>query len=109
MVLSRGQGKIARAMARGKNGIFLIPWLSTTESGTMFTVTGASNFEIFSSTGAGAIQANGYAISHAGDPRIFNIVNNVENFSIHDLILVDCKNTPPKDYADKRLMACSPG
>lgn len=66
---------------------------STTESGSMFSVTDATNFEIFSSTGAGAIQANGYAISHAGYPRILNIIDNIENFSVHDLIFVDCETS----------------
>ncbi|KAI1324040.1 RGase A [Xylariaceae sp. FL0255] len=66
----------------------------STTSGSMFTITSATNWEIFSYTGAGAIQANGYAISHAGYPRIFNVIDNIEDFSIHDLILVDS----PGDY-----------
>lgn len=57
----------------------------------MITVTDATNWEIFSSTGGGAIQANGYAINHAGDPRILNVIDNISDFSIHDLILVDCE------------------
>lgn len=74
--------------------------ISTTESGSMFSVTDATNFEIFSSTGAGAIQANGYAISHAGYPRILNIIDNIENFSVHDLIFVDCESNflAPRDF-----------
>ncbi|KAH8649863.1 RGase A [Xylariales sp. PMI_506] len=66
----------------------------TTESGSMFTITDATNWEIFSYTGKGAIQANGYAISHAGYPRIFNVIDGISDFSIHDMILVDS----PGDY-----------
>ncbi|KAI1296205.1 RGase A [Xylaria venustula] len=72
----------------------IIERTGSTTSGSMFSITGATNWEIFSYTGGGAIQANGYAISHAGYPRIFNVIDNIENFSIHDMILVDS----PGDY-----------
>jgi hypothetical protein len=64
--------------------------IRTTASGSMFTITDATNWEIFSYTGGGAIQANGYAIDHAGYPRIFNVIDDIYDFSIHDMILVDC-------------------
>ena len=57
----------------------------------MFTITDATNWEIFSYTGSGGIQANGYAIDHAGYPRIFNVIDGISDFSIHDMLLVDCK------------------
>jgi rhamnogalacturonan hydrolase len=82
-------GKVKQAWARSI--LFSDTRVSTTESGSMFTVTDATNWEIFSYTGKGAIQANGYAIDHAGYPRILNVIDGISDFSIHDMILVDCK------------------
>lgn len=59
--------------------------------GTMITVENSNDFELFSSTGKGAIQGNGYVYHAQGSisgPRILRIVS-VNNFSIHDLALTD--------------------
>lgn len=50
----------------------------------------ASDFELFSSTGAGVIQGNGYQLhaDGASGPRLLRLYE-VDNFSIHDIILVD--------------------
>lgn len=62
-----------------------------TSGGTMIVVEHSNDFEMFSSTGKGAIQGNGYVFHAQGDlsgPRILRLVS-VTNFSIHDLALVD--------------------
>ena len=64
----------------------------------MFSITNANNWEIFSYTGGGAIQANGYAINHAGYPRIFNVIDKISDYSIHDMVLVDCEYNLPDGY-----------
>lgn len=62
-----------------------------TEGGNMIFIEHTSDVEVFSSTGAGAFQGNGYEF-HADDsikgPRILRLYE-VSDFSVHDLALVD--------------------
>ncbi|KIP03607.1 glycoside hydrolase family 28 protein [Phlebiopsis gigantea 11061_1 CR5-6] len=60
---------------------------TATTGGHMFVVTNANDFEMWSSTSAGAIQGNGYQCRNAG-PRLLRIITS-KNFSLHDLIFVD--------------------
>jgi rhamnogalacturonan hydrolase len=62
-----------------------------TGGGNMIAVSGGSDFEFFSATGKGAIQGNGYEIHAQGSrsgARILRLIK-VQNFSVHDLVLVD--------------------
>ena len=62
-----------------------------TAGGNMIAITGGSDFEFFSSTGKGAIQGNGYEIHAKGSRdgcRILRLIK-VQNFSVHDVVLVD--------------------
>lgn len=59
-----------------------------TAGGNMILVQSADDVEIFSSTGKGAFQGNGYQIGGATGPRILRLVTTT-NFSVHDLALVD--------------------
>lgn len=62
-----------------------------TGGGNMIGISNCKDFEMFSSTGKGAIQGNGYIFHAKGDlsgPRILRTTL-VENFSVHDLALVD--------------------
>jgi rhamnogalacturonan hydrolase len=59
--------------------------------GNMLLVQGASDVEVFSSTGKGAFQGYGYEMHAAGSitgPRILRFVK-VTNFAVHDLAFVD--------------------
>ncbi|KAG8860324.1 hypothetical protein FRB96_003973 [Tulasnella sp. 330] len=60
---------------------------TSTTGGHMIIVENANNFEMFSSTSAGAIQGAGYQCRNAG-PRLLRIVTST-NWSVHDLIFVD--------------------
>ncbi|TDL16026.1 rhamnogalacturonase-like protein [Rickenella mellea] len=74
----------------GNNWAFQMDGVITrtgTAGGHMILVNNANNFEMFSSTSAGAFQGHGYQIRNTG-PRILRIVNGI-NFSLHDLIFVD--------------------
>ncbi|KAF2705800.1 glycoside hydrolase family 28 protein [Pleomassaria siparia CBS 279.74] len=62
-----------------------------TAGGNMIFVGAVDDFELFSSTGKGAIQGNGYEIHAQGSrtgARILRL-NKVTNFSVHDVVLVD--------------------
>jgi rhamnogalacturonan hydrolase len=61
-----------------------------TGSGNMFMIEHATDFEMFSSTGKGAIQGYGYEFHKDGTygPRILRFYE-VGNFSVHDIALVD--------------------
>ena len=63
-----------------------------TGAGNMILVKRTSDFELFSSSGKGAIQGNGYEL-HANDgsingPRILRLTM-VDRFSVHDIALTD--------------------
>ncbi|KAF2468011.1 pectin lyase-like protein [Lindgomyces ingoldianus] len=62
-----------------------------TAGGNMIFVGSTSDFELFSSTGKGAVQGNGYVLHAQGSrtgARILRL-NKVTNFSVHDVVLVD--------------------
>lgn len=61
-----------------------------TDDGNMIFIEHTSDFEMFSSTGAGAIQGYGYEFHKDGanGARILRFYD-VTSFSIHDIILVD--------------------
>lgn len=62
-----------------------------TAGGNMILVEHASDVEVFSSTGKGAVQGNGYVFHQQGSlsgPRILRVVQ-TDRFSVHDLIFVD--------------------
>jgi rhamnogalacturonan hydrolase len=61
------------------------------DSGNMIFIEHTDDFELFSSTGGGAVQGNGYEIHAEGSSsgaRILRLYE-VTNFSVHDLVLVD--------------------
>ncbi|KAF8914337.1 rhamnogalacturonan-hydrolase [Gymnopilus junonius] len=58
-----------------------------TRTGNCASLKNATDFEMYSSSSAGAIQGNGYQCRNAG-PRLLRIVTST-SFSVHDLILVD--------------------
>lgn len=61
------------------------------DGSNMLSVKHASDFELLSSTGEGAIQGNGYEYHAEGSisgPRILRLTD-VSEFSVHDLALVD--------------------
>ncbi|KAJ4377592.1 hypothetical protein N0V83_000419 [Neocucurbitaria cava] len=62
-----------------------------TGGGNMLFVRNANDFEMFSSTGKGAIQGNGYDDHKSGkrDGARLLRVEQTTNFSVHDIILVD--------------------
>lgn len=58
---------------------------------TMISIENSSDFELFSSTSSGAIQGAGYLFHISGDitgPRLLRLTD-VDNYSVHDFILVD--------------------
>ncbi|KAF2203772.1 rhamnogalacturonase A [Delitschia confertaspora ATCC 74209] len=62
-----------------------------TAGGNMIFIGSTSDVEVFSSTGKGAVQGNGYEIHAQGSrtgARILRM-NKVTDFSVHDVILVD--------------------
>ncbi|KAF2111278.1 RGase A [Lophiotrema nucula] len=62
-----------------------------TAGGNMIFVQSSDDFELFSSTGKGAVQGNGYQIHAQGSrtgARILRLYK-VTNFSVHDVVLVD--------------------
>ncbi|KAF2140135.1 carbohydrate-binding module family 1 protein [Aplosporella prunicola CBS 121167] len=62
-----------------------------TDGGNMIFIEHTSDVEVFSSTGAGAFQGNGYEFHKDGNikgPRILRLYE-VTDFSVHDLALVD--------------------
>jgi rhamnogalacturonan hydrolase len=62
-----------------------------TNGGNMIFIEHTSDFELFSSTSAGAFQGNGYIFHAQGSisgPRILRLYD-VRNFSVHDVALVD--------------------
>lgn len=62
-----------------------------TAGGNMIFIEHGSDFEMFSSTGGGAFQGDGYMFHEAGSltgPRILRLYE-MDRFSVHDLILVD--------------------
>jgi rhamnogalacturonan hydrolase len=62
-----------------------------TAGGNMILIQGADDVEVFSSTGKGAFQGNGYVLHAAGSytgARILRAVKTT-NFAVHDLIFVD--------------------
>lgn len=62
-----------------------------TAGGNMIFIEHGSDFELFSSTGKGAVQGNGYIFHQTGSltgPRILRFYE-MDRFSVHDLILVD--------------------
>lgn len=60
---------------------------TATTGGHMILIENANDFEMYSANSAGGIQGHGYQCRNAG-PRLIRIVNS-NNWSIHDLILVD--------------------
>ncbi|KAG9002187.1 hypothetical protein FRB94_013194 [Tulasnella sp. JGI-2019a] len=60
---------------------------ASTTGGHMIIIQNANDFEMFSSTSAGAIQGLGYECRNAG-PRLLRVVTST-NWSVHDLIFVD--------------------
>ena len=54
-------------------------------------ISNADDFEMFSNTGKGAIQGNGYEIHAKGSRNGARLLRleKVTNYSVHDLILVD--------------------
>ncbi|KAG9002185.1 hypothetical protein FRB94_013196 [Tulasnella sp. JGI-2019a] len=64
-----------------------IIYRASTTSGHMFVIENAVDFEMFSSTSAGAIQGLGYLCRNAG-PRLLRVITST-SFSVHDLIFVD--------------------
>ncbi|TDL15361.1 rhamnogalacturonase [Rickenella mellea] len=74
----------------GSNWAFQMDGVITrtgTAGGHMIYIGTANNFEMFSSTSAGAFQGHGYQVRNTG-PRFLRVVNSV-NWSVHDLIFVD--------------------
>lgn len=67
-----------------------------TDSGNMFAIENTSDFEFYSATSKGAIQGYGYEFHKDGSygARLVRCTK-CENFSIHDLILVDGKHPCP--------------
>ncbi|CAK96934.1 CAZyme family GH28 [Aspergillus niger] len=63
---------------------------NVTDGGNMIFIEHTSDIEIFSNNSAGAIQGYGYLFHEQDEygPRILRL-NNVTDFSVHDLILVD--------------------
>jgi rhamnogalacturonan hydrolase len=62
-----------------------------TAGGNMIFIEHTSDLEVFSSTGKGAVQGNGYIFHQQGSlsgPRILRLYE-CDRFSVHDLILVD--------------------
>jgi rhamnogalacturonan hydrolase len=62
-----------------------------TASGNMFAINSGSDFEMYSSTGKGSIQGNGYIFHAQGKrdgARILRLTK-IQNFSVHDIVLVD--------------------
>ncbi|KAF7974786.1 hypothetical protein HWV62_11271 [Athelia sp. TMB] len=64
---------------------------TATTGGHMIIIENANDFEFYSSTSAGTIQGLGYECRDAG-PRLIRMVTST-NWSLHDLILVDCEFT----------------
>ncbi|KAF2024540.1 rhamnogalacturonase [Setomelanomma holmii] len=62
-----------------------------TSAGNMLYVRNANDFEMFSSTGQGAVQGNGYEDHKNGkrDGARLLRIEKTTNFSVHDIILVD--------------------
>ncbi|KIP07995.1 glycoside hydrolase family 28 protein [Phlebiopsis gigantea 11061_1 CR5-6] len=60
---------------------------TATTGGHMIIVQNANDFEMWSSTGDGAIQGHGYQCRNTG-PRLLRIITST-NFALHDLIFVD--------------------
>ena len=62
-----------------------------TDGGNMILIENTSDFELFSSTDEGAVQGFGYVYHRVGSldgPRILRL-QDVSDFAVHDLILVD--------------------
>jgi len=62
-----------------------------TAGGNMIFIEHGSDFELFSSTGQGAVQGFGYVFHQEGSlggPRILRMFE-MQHFSVHDIILVD--------------------
>ncbi|TKA64390.1 putative rhamnogalacturonase B [Friedmanniomyces simplex] len=62
-----------------------------TAGGNMIMIEHSTDFELFSSTGKGAVQGYGYEFHKKGDtsgPRLLRMYE-VTSFSVHDIILVD--------------------
>lgn len=62
-----------------------------TATGNLLSIASSSDFELFSSTGLGAIQGYGYEYHVNGSvtgPRLLRLTD-VEDFSVHDVALVD--------------------
>ncbi|KAK8208138.1 RGase B [Phyllosticta capitalensis] len=61
------------------------------DGGNMIFIEHTSDVEVFSSTGAGAIQGNGYEFHKSGSlsgPRLLRFYETTD-FSVHDIVLVD--------------------
>ncbi|GKZ80866.1 hypothetical protein AnigIFM56816_005375 [Aspergillus niger] len=62
-----------------------------TDGGNMILVENSSDFELYSNSSSGAVQGFGYVYHREGDldgPRILRL-QDVSNFAVHDIILVD--------------------
>ncbi|KAG9524556.1 Rhamnogalacturonase A, partial [Aureobasidium melanogenum] len=81
-------------LASGNNWALQLDGIITrtgTDGGNMIMIEHSDNFEMFSSTGKGAIQGNGYEFHKQGSisgPRILRLWD-VSNWSVHDISLVD--------------------
>ncbi|CAD0112211.1 unnamed protein product [Aureobasidium uvarum] len=81
-------------LANGNNWALQLDGIITrtgTDAGNMLMIEHSNNFEMFSSTGKGAIQGNGYIFHKQGSisgPRLLRVWD-VTNWSVHDISLVD--------------------
>ncbi|THY35591.1 Rhamnogalacturonase A [Aureobasidium pullulans] len=81
-------------LANGNNWALQLDGIITrtgTDAGNMIMVEHSDNFEMFSSTGKGAIQGNGYQFHKTGSisgPRLLRVWD-ITNWSVHDITLVD--------------------
>ncbi|THW84650.1 Rhamnogalacturonase A [Aureobasidium pullulans] len=81
-------------LANGNNWALQLDGIITrtgTDAGNMIMIEHSDNFEMFSSTGKGAIQGNGYQIHKTGStsgPRLLRVWD-ITNWSVHDITLVD--------------------
>jgi rhamnogalacturonan hydrolase len=67
-----------------------------TAGGNMIMIRDSSDVEVYSATAKGAIQGYGYEFHKSGTygPRILRFYK-CTDFSVHDLILVDCESRDP--------------
>nr|OQO31566.1 putative rhamnogalacturonase B [Rachicladosporium sp. CCFEE 5018] len=93
VVIPSGQYNLATwvSLSGGKAWALQLDGIITrtgTAGGNMIFIQHTTNFEMFSSTGEGAVQGLGYQLHKSGAPRLLRFYQ-VTHFSAHDFALVD--------------------